>query len=189
LCLDHAGCATPAALSMTARIMRLAVLSLVLLGCLGSASEPPAPPAPLVRPARPPATISAKVCIHCTGPRAVDERGRAIATLYLTIHATTAVTRLRVDLLELTDDNGAVITRGTPREYVGRVSDPPVRDLGRFDGSLAAGSRVVLWTGAQLDAQDAALWKHRPTRYRLRVIADGVAIDVAGPMEPLGPTG
>lgn len=171
-------------MSKTAWIVRLAVISILLIGCAGEAAAPP-----LVRPTKPPATISARVCIHCTGPQAVDAQGRAIATLYLTVHAQTAVAQLRVDTLELTDDAGAVLTRGTPREYVGLVTDPPVRDLGPFAGSLAAGARVVLWTGAQLDAQDAVLWQHRPTRYRLRVIVDGIAIDVAGMLEPLGPTG
>ncbi|HSD86303.1 MAG TPA: hypothetical protein VLB44_02270 [Kofleriaceae bacterium] len=157
-------------------------------GCESPRATPA--PAPLVRsPPMPPATITAKVCIHCTGPLAIDDRGRAIATLYLTVDARTAITNLRLDQLELTDDSGTVITRGTPREYLGMVTDPPIRDLGPFDGRLAAGMHVMLWTGAQLDAQDSALWKQGPTRYRLRVIADGIAIDIGGAMEPLGSTG
>jgi len=128
--------------------------------------------------------------MYCGGPSAVDAEGRGHVTVYLTVDARIAITGLRLAMVELMDDNNTIVVRGAPPEYVGMVSEPPNRDLGKFEGRLAADGHVALWTGSRLDAQDATLRKSPPKRYRLRLVADGgVELVVSGAMMEPGSTG
>ncbi|MEO8700741.1 MAG: hypothetical protein ABI867_11890 [Kofleriaceae bacterium] len=147
---------------------------LVMLGCAEPSPPSPAPPVQLA-PAPAPARVTAVVCVHCTGPLAVDREGHAIASVELTIDAIAPLREVRLADLVLTDAQG-VIAHGVAAPNPGRT--------------LAAGDHVVMWTGATLDILDPALAKRHPTHYRLRVIAAGnVSLDVAGAVPPLGPTG
>jgi hypothetical protein len=183
-------------------VVRLAGALLHAAGCCGCAG-PPAVPSPdravpvAVAP-RPfpgatddvnlPATISVRVCVHCTGPLVVAPDGRAIAMVYLTITAHAPIDGLRLDALAVTDVGGRVIA-GTPRGDLVTSSATPPRPLTTFDGHLAPGDQVELWTTATLEAPDDAIRTSPPIRYELTLAADGgVAADFSGPMEPPGAT-
>ena len=137
----------------------------------------PSPLTPVVEPQ--PFTATAKVCLWCTGPQAIDAEGHTIANVFVTIDGRT--TGVHLDSLELFDANGTHLARGSAMPYIGFPDGRP------FDGHVAG--HIDLWTGARLDALDTWLAHHRPTHYLLRIASDDGIVELSGDVEPPGPTG
>jgi hypothetical protein len=158
-------------------VMWLALLAL-LVGC--ESTEPKASVSVPVVALRA-FVASARVCILCVG---VSD-GTPIAHVWLTIDARATIHGVRLASLELTDADGRVLARGASRPFVTRMTEPPMRDLGPFDGSLAAGAHVVLRTGAQLDVPEPA----NATHFRVRITSDAGDVELTGRLEPAATTG
>ena len=127
---------------------------------------------------------TAKLCIYCTGVAPAD--GRVYATIYLTIDPTVDVRDLRFAALELVDAQGTTVAYGLPPGYIG-VGTAAHGDVGPFTGRIARGANIVLWMGSELDVIDHGL-QPLPVQYQLHMIANGNRLDIAGALEPPGPT-
>jgi hypothetical protein len=132
---------------------------------------------------------TAEVCLACTGVQPIDREGHVFVSIHLAVDARVAITGLRLAGVELLDANGTRVAGGPGAPSLQRVTAAHDRDLGAFDGTLAARGHVTLWTGAQLDADQATLTRAHPTRYRVRLVAaGGVELVVTGAMAVPGAT-